>query len=116
MPLSRGWIRSIERRARHRLDSFALLDGTRHYFDPGRACASVFVFAYNAQLGERAVVPDILRAVCEAHDVGAALAKVADEETLGAAVDLEALLEERRIVVLEHTPAEDLSELPAQGA
>jgi hypothetical protein len=114
----RSWVRRLERGLRGELESFPLQDGSRYYFDPTEADSDLFVFSYRVRCGEPADKPEILRKLCEAKDVQGALTKVKlDPGSLASAngpldevIDLNSLVRERRIVVFEHTPPEDLSE------
>ena len=120
MPLSRSTLRRIERDLRGELDSFKLRDGSTYYFEPGGTYSQLFVFDYEVRCGEAPEPPEILRKVCEAEDVRSALAELERAratEVLAAAtgpleeiVDIDALVNERRLAVIEHAPPEDLSE------
>jgi hypothetical protein len=113
----RSWVRSLERRSKRGLESFELLDGSRFYYDPARAYKDLFVYSYDALLGNPwPRPPEILRRLTEAADIRAALKQLepANAEvvlvSVGELFDMDALLGRRELIPLEQKPAEDLSE------
>jgi hypothetical protein len=116
----RSTLKRIERGLRGELDSFRLQNGSTYYFEPGGTYSELFIFDYRVHCGESPDPPEILRKVREAKDVRGALAKLERAratEVLAAAtgpleeiVDIDVLVNERRLAVIEHAPPEDLSE------
>jgi hypothetical protein len=114
MPL-RSWLRRLERRSKAGLESFALTDGSRYYYDPIQAYVEFALFTYNLIGGEEPEVPEAYRKLEKAADIRAALeglrpprtelALATPEETF----DIEHLLEHRELLVRPHEPAQDLS-------
>jgi hypothetical protein len=116
MPL-RGWVRSLERRSKRGLETFALVDGSVYSYDPVKVHKDLFVYAYDAMLGEPwPAPPEIYRRLTEAADIRAALAKLEPENPevsiarFEELFDVDALVERRELIPLTHEPAEDLSE------
>jgi hypothetical protein len=116
MPL-RGWVRSLERRSKRGLESFALLDGSRFYYDPARAYKDMFGYSYDALLGDPwPAPPEILRRLTEAADIRGDLAQLEPEHpevslvSVGELFDVDALVERRELVPRMQEPVEDLSE------
>jgi hypothetical protein len=113
----RSWVRSLERRSKRGLESFELLDGSRFYYDPARAYKDLFVYSYDAILGNPwPQPPEILRRLTEAADIQRALKQLEPERPEASLVcvselfDMDALLKRRELIPLEQKPVEDLSE------
>jgi hypothetical protein len=79
----------------------------------------MFLFAYDCQLGDAgkwSEPPEIYSKIAEARDPRAVLQRFKPENPQGAFVDVaqiydrDALVNERRLVPLTHTPVKDLSE------
>jgi hypothetical protein len=111
----RGWVKRLERDARGNLSSFALEDGSRHYFNPEsgecflHACECVRAGSEGEPFPEP---PETIKALTRARNRGAAL-----EATCGGGWGLfpyerEALIERGELVSAEwiRAPIEDLSE------
>ncbi len=117
----KGWLKKLERAAREELVSFELRDGSRYYYDPGSP--DLFMHWYDCACAGNPAdwpePPEIVRKLCEAKDVRAAL-----EEVRGGGssdffpYDPEVLMRERRLeprsLVVGRDPydqeVEDLSE------
>jgi hypothetical protein len=115
----RTLLKNLKRDARGELESFVLEDGSRYYYDRLETYRELFLHAYDVQLGDAdkwPEPPEIYRKICEARDPAAVLERLRPENSQGAFVnpaelyDTDALIRERRLVPLTHTPVEDLSE------
>jgi hypothetical protein len=97
MPL-RSWIKHLERASREDLESFDLFDGSRYYFAP-TAPTTFMHFMDCVHAGSAHNWPELLRKVCEAKDVEAALWKLGGGSLTDLLVyDPEVLINERRLV------------------
>jgi hypothetical protein len=96
MGLSRGWIKSFERRASD-LDSFRLKDGSLHFYDFDQAASELFNYTVRAlaleeeDIPEPAILKKILR---EAEDPHKALSRFRPSNPERAFVDISVLLDE----------------------
>lgn len=113
----RSWVRSLERRSKRGLESFVLLDGSRFYYDPLQSYKDIYVYGYDALLGNPwPRPPEVLRRLAEAADIRAALKQLepANAEvalvSVGELFDMDALLKRRELVLIPQEPAEDLSD------
>src|SRR5215218_7297282 len=117
--LMRSWIRRLERDARGHLESFVLLDGSTYYYDRLETYKELFLHAYDVQLGDAdkwPKPPEVYRKMCQARDLSEVLERFRPEDperafvNLAELYDTDALVRERRLVLLTHEPVEDLSE------
>jgi hypothetical protein len=115
----KGHLKRIERALRGTLDGFVLEDGTRYYFDPTETYKEMFLHAYDLQLGDAEKwpePPEVYRKIAEAKDPAAVLERFRPENPQSALFDpaalfdTDALVNERRLVLLTHARVEDLSE------
>jgi hypothetical protein len=115
----RGWIKRLERHASENLERFELLDGSTYYYDRLETYKELFLHACDVQLGDAdkwPEPPEVYRKMCEAMDPAAVLERFRPDNPERAFVDVtqiydtDALVRERRLVPLTHTPPEDLSE------
>ena len=115
----RGWIKKLERDARGDLESFVLEDGSRFYYDRLETYKEMFLHAMDVQLGrgeDWLEPPEIYRKMLEARDPAEVLKRFEPENPQVALVnvdeifDADALVNERRLVLLDVEPVEDLSE------
>jgi hypothetical protein len=117
----RDKLRRLARAAEGELESFELLDGSRFYYDRLEVFKEVFMHGMECLGAERPEdrpePPEVLQKICQARDVRVALRQVAGEverveapNFIQLPYDLDALLNERRLVPLPHEPVPDLSE------
>jgi len=114
----RGWLGKLERTASEDLRSFVLRDGSRFFYDPVQTHAELYLHGYDCLLGDAEKWPEppqILQMLCRAEDPAAVLERFKPENPerafikLGDAYDMDALVNERRLVRIFHPPVEDLS-------
>jgi hypothetical protein len=115
----RTLLKNLKRDARGELESFVLEDGSRYYYDRLETYRELFLHAYDVQLGEAdkwPEPPEVYRKICEARDPAAILKRLAPSEASPSAFvdvaqifDTAILVNERRLVMLENAPVEDLS-------
>src|SRR5215211_803831 len=110
----RDKLRRLQKAAEGELESFELLDGSRFYYDTIETAKELFLHSYDCQLGRpwpAKLVPQIYLAVCEAKDPAAVLERLMPSDKF---VDLpyerDTLINEKRLVLIEREPVEDLSE------
>jgi hypothetical protein len=115
----RSWIRRLERAASEGLESFILEDGSIYYYDRLETYWELFLHACDVQLGDAdkwTEPPEVYRKMCEAKDPAGVLERFKPEDPARVFVnpaelyDTDALVRERRLVLLTHEPPEDLSE------
>jgi hypothetical protein len=115
----RSWIRRLERAASEDLESFKLLDGSLYYYNRLETSTELFVHGCDLLIGDAdkwPEPPEVYRKMCEAMDPAAVLERFRPDDPERAFVDVtqiydtDALVRERRLVPLTHTPPEDLSE------
>jgi hypothetical protein len=112
-------MRRLKRAALKDLGSFELLDGTIYHFDCLETHEELFLYGYDALLGDAnkwPEPPEVYRKICEARDPAAALELFKPENPWSAFIDpaalfdTDALVNERRLVPISYEPPEDLSE------
>jgi hypothetical protein len=73
----RNWLKKLERDSKSDLDSFELMDGSRHYFAPG---GEIYMYCWHClEAGhpdDWPAPPETLRMVLEAKDPAAALESI----------------------------------------
>ena len=117
----RGWIKKLERGARGNLESFILIDGSRHYFDP--QSGECFLHAmeclrFQHKGGEAfPEPPETIKALTRARDRAGALEQVAGGTFDAFPYDKQVLVERGELVPRSMVagrelgePLEDLSE------
>jgi hypothetical protein len=114
----RDKMRRLEAAARGNLESFELLDGSRYHYDRLETSKELFLHDLACMSAdspsEWPEPPEVYLKMCEARDPAAVLERFApsDKPTWFIEVPYErdALINERRLVPVEHRPIEDLSE------
>jgi hypothetical protein len=115
----RDKMKRLERTASEDLESFELLDGSTYFCNRLETHEELFMYAYDVQLGDAdkwAEPPEVYRKMCEARDPTAVLERFKPENPTRAFVDptslfeVDALVNERRLVPISYEPPEDLSE------
>jgi hypothetical protein len=114
----RSKLRRLLRAARGNLESFELLDGSRHYYDPLETAKELFLHAIDClcadSLEDWPEVPEVYLKICQAKDVRAVLERFVPSDKEAWFIDLpydrDALIWERRLAPVPHEPVEDLSE------
>ena len=115
MGINRRLIRRLENAVRGDLDSFALLDGSRYYFDLRETSKVLFLHALGLQMGRPAEPPEVFQKLTQARDPGAVLERLEPESTeafvnSSELYDRDILVSERRLVPNVGEKPEDLSE------
>jgi|SRR5215208_63371 len=112
-------LKRLEREACGDLESFELLDSTRYYFDPLETYAERYLHALDVQLGDGhkwPEPPEIYRKMVEAKDLAAVLEQLRPVNSQVSLMNVEdvfeidAIVNERRLVTLTYESPEDLSE------
>ena len=112
-------MKRIIRGQREGLESFVLRDGTTYYYDREQTAAEMFVYALDVELGRADdwdEPPEIFRKMLEAKDPARVLKWFMPKNPRSAFVDpamlfdLDALVEERKLVPIEYEAPEDLNE------
>lgn len=75
MGVNRSRVRALQNKANGQVESFALRDGSRYYFDRHQAALAIFMYAFDKTLREEEPrVPEFIRVVLEeAANPGAVL-------------------------------------------
>jgi hypothetical protein len=116
----------LQKAMRGTLEYFELADGSRYYFDPHESFSTTFRYFADSLRVEhkrepRPEPPEVLQAVAEASDRGAALDRVMDNFS-HLPLDREALVERGELVARslrrasQQTDEEDLSEMNEKGS
>lgn len=101
----RTWMKQLERTARADQEFFELTSGERYYFDRQQVDKQLVLFCFDAELGDPSAFnepPEILLAILRARDPEEVLQRFAPRHStsalnLGAVLDEEALIRERRL-------------------
>jgi hypothetical protein len=95
----RGWLKRLERGSRENLASFALMDGSRHYYDP--ATWEVFLHWHGCIMAGNPEnwpePPEVLRKLTEAKDPARAAEQLTSNTGEFFPYDPEILAAERRL-------------------
>jgi hypothetical protein len=108
----RDKMRALERMAQDHVRSFELVDGSHYYYDLMEVYKEVFLHGIKC-LGAAEnwpEPPEVYVKMCEARDLAALLERLTSPEFVDFPYEVEALLNERRLVPLPHGPVPDLSE------
>ena len=111
----RDKLRRLRKAVEGELESFELLEGSRFLYDPVETARELFLHGYDCHLGRTSSeTPEIYRRVSEAKDPAAVLERLVPSDKAAWFIALpyerNALINERRLVLIEHEPVEDLSE------
>ena len=115
MGINRRLIRRLENAVRGDLDSFALLDGSRYYFDLRETSKVLFLHALGLQMGRPAEPPEVFQKLTQARDPAAVLERFEPESpgafvNVGEMYDRDVLIKERRLLPLVAEEPEELFE------
>jgi hypothetical protein len=111
---TRDKLRRLEKSMQDKLDSFALVDGTRFYFDPQEAFKATFGYFTDSMRADyrrepRPNPPAVLRAVADARNREQALSRVMGGSSF-LALDEEALVERGEVVHRSLVAGRDVDE------
>ncbi len=104
----------LRREMRGELESFALADGSRYFYNPMEAHAAVFLHGVKCVTTDSPEdwppPPEVYQKLTEARDPATVLERLTSAEAVEFPYDREALVSERRLVPVEYEPTPDLSE------
>ncbi len=110
----RDKMRRLQRAAEGQVASFELEDRSRYYYDADEVRKEVFLHGLDClrtdSLEAWPEAPEVYRKMREARDPVAVLERLASAEFIDFPYEIDALLDERRLVPLPHELVEDLSE------
>lgn len=110
----RDKLKRLESVVRGNLEYFELLGGSRFYYDAGEVYKEVFLHGIACltadSVAERPEPPEVYHRLTEAKDPAAVLERLTSAEVVEFPYEVDALLNERRLVPLPHEPVPDLSE------
>lgn len=114
----RALVARLRRDAKGEFESFSLQDGSSYYYDRQEVDAQIFQYGYDMGLGDADKWPEpplIFQKIVEGKDPASALERFKPEDPARAFVnpaelfDMDALVNERRLVPVLHEAPEDLS-------
>ena len=108
----------LRREMQGEMESFALVDGSRYYYEPMEAYRAAFVHGIDClradSLEDWPDPPEVYKKLTEARDPAAVLERFVPSDKEAWFIDfpyeVNALLNERRLDPITHEPVEDLSE------